>query len=801
MNCPFCNGSIADGNAYCPRCGVSLNEPHLRVGTLLRSRYRIEEVLGAGGWGITYKGYDTHLNRCVAIKELFPSGCTRNGRNVCWQKVGSSSLRDEYKRRFLEEARILAKLNHDSIVKVYEYFEENDTVYMVMEFVDGETLEEKTEALRGPMSEEEAVQYILQVCEALKVVHENGYLHRDIKPSNIMVRSNGKVVLIDFGIARPFADGQMTTGVGTPCFGAGEQFKSQSYGPPADIYALGATLYYLLTAREPVPAIEREAAGIDLLPVRKLNPKVSPCVEEAVTAAMRLEPRNRPQSVSEFVGLLQPGPAAKVTKLQPSRNPTPPRPWLSVLVGKQVGKVTGALSGAAVGLGVGLLAGLLLLAASAIVGAITGALGLAIVGAEAGGDEGCFAILAGLVIGAVIGYLLGVIVGSLLGLAATVSGLAIGGVQGTQIGMNVGGYLSTRWGAVPTSLLLGALTSGIIGMVWSGTVLCVTRVDWTEAVPLVGLFMALGAMAGGGIGSLTFWAMVRRQGGQMPSSERLTALISVPVGIGLALWLFSTIRTPQVWLDVASVWDRWYALIEYRLRYGSWPGGWGSRTPSTTPQYVEYQVRYVYPSKATVHAEMRRSARVVAVVKRGQPVYVIAISKDGAWAFVKLPSGKKGYVVVNSLGVEPPPKKTPATRRAPDRSAASPPSSLPKRPTPSSKANKAIKDGLAPDSGDRRERTSDTLKVLEFGIDPSVISAGDSVTLRWRVQGASRVIIDNGVGEVASQGEIVIIPLQDTITLTAVNNEGKTVTRTVKVTVANTPVVTPPPTENPLTGH
>lgn len=829
MICPICNKDVADGIANCPACGVSLDEPPpplfaLPRGTSLqKGRYTIEEVLGAGGWGITYKAHDEKLGRTVAIKELFLLElCVRQQQGVYpLPNLGQQGY-SEYKRRLLREAQLLASLNHPGIVKVYDQFEENNTAYMVMEFVEGRTLEEELKAIGGPMSEQKAVAYILQVCEALKVIHGKNYLHRDIKPSNIMVRNDGSVVLIDFGIARQFAGGRaqsMTHVIGTPLYGAPEQIQNGSgrepYGPPADIYALGATLYYLLTGKEPVPAVER-AVGIVLPSIRQVNPRVSRDMEAAVMKAMEMKPEDRPQSVKEFADLLQqalnpPVPVAKVTKPQPPRSThRMPSVYTSALarqVGEQVGKVTGALSGAAVGLGVGLIAGLLLLAAGAIVGAIAGALGLAIAGAEAGGDEGCFAILAGLVIGGVIGYLLGIVVGALLGLAATVSGLAMGGVRGTQIGMNLGGYLSTRWGAVPTSLLLSALTSGMIGVVWVGVVLgslpvYAAPLEWTEAIPVVGFFMAIGAIAGGAIGSLSFWVMVRRQGGQMPSTERLSALISVPVGIGVALWLFSAIRVPQVWIDGASVWDRWYALIEYRLRYGSWPEGWMARAPSSTPQRVKYQVRYVQPPQVTVRARTAKSARIVAVVKQGQPVYVIAVSRDGAWAYVKLPSGKKGYVTVSSLGAEPPPKEASASRRVPAQPKALP-SSVSKRPSsaPPSASDNAMKDKLAAAPTAKKEPAPDTPKVLEFSAEPSVISAGGTVTLRWRVQGASRVTIDNGVGEVGLRGEIAILPLQDTITLTATDDAGKTVTRSVKITVSSTPAVTQPPADNPLPGH
>jgi serine/threonine protein kinase len=197
-------------------------------------------------------------------------------------------------------------LNHPGIVKVYDFFEENNTAYMVMEYLRGKSLAKLVEERGGALGEQEAVGYILKVCEALDVVHKAGYLHRDIKPENIIVCGDGRVVLIDFGAARAYMAGKTgrMTVILTPGFAPYEQYATMArFGPTLDIYALGATLYYLLTGRVPVSAPDR-VIGVELKGVREINGRVSRQVEEAVMKAMAMKVDERPQSVEEFVKLL-----------------------------------------------------------------------------------------------------------------------------------------------------------------------------------------------------------------------------------------------------------------------------------------------------------------------------------------------------------------------------------------------------------------------------------------------------------------------------------------------------------------
>ena len=216
MLCPICNSSNPDDAPACAACGTPLAGPDsgvtslsLPLGTSLQDgAYLIQHVLGQGGFGITYLGHDTRLRRPVAIKEFFPAGCLRHNSSV--QLTGATSVGHyaTIKGRFLEEARTLAQFHHPGIVDVYTCFEENNTAYMVMEFLQGKTLLRRLEEHNAPLDEAEAVGYIRSIAAALQVVHGAGLLHRDLKPDNIMVCPDGRVVLIDFGTAKEYVAGK-----------------------------------------------------------------------------------------------------------------------------------------------------------------------------------------------------------------------------------------------------------------------------------------------------------------------------------------------------------------------------------------------------------------------------------------------------------------------------------------------------------------------------------------------------------------------------------------------------------------
>ena len=273
---------------------------------LASGEYRIEQPLGQGGFGITYRGIDTRLNRAVAVKEFFPEGCWREGSTVISAGRWNSDNYSSAKQKFLLEGQTLGQFNHPGIVQVFYYFEENNTAYMVMEYLQGKTLGELIKQRQGKLNQAHALKLIAKVAKALEILHQAQFLHRDIKPDNIMLADDGRVVLIDFGAARDFTancTARYTTTL-TPGYAPLEQYgRALKNGAFTDIYALGSTLYHLLTGQAPISAIER-AAGVELKTVKEIAPEISSHVSEAIAGAMVMDVTKRLQSVREFLDLL-----------------------------------------------------------------------------------------------------------------------------------------------------------------------------------------------------------------------------------------------------------------------------------------------------------------------------------------------------------------------------------------------------------------------------------------------------------------------------------------------------------------
>jgi F-box protein 11 len=310
MRCVWCNSENGDSSVPCSCCGSPQRPdtaltPALPVGTRLHGGlYSIGKVLGQGGFGITYLGSDSGLKRAVAIKEFFPQvqGCSRAGTTV---QPGGMIAQADYrkeKNKFLAEGQRLAQFQHPSIVKVFSLFEENNTAYMVMEFLRGKTLLKLVEE-DGCLEETDAVAFIEQVAGALDLIHGSKLLHRDIKPENIIITEEGRAVLLDFGTAREFAAGKtrrMTTTL-TPGYAPLEQYGQRArFGVFTDIYALGATLYHVLSGEMPIHATDR-ATGVKLPALQGINPKVSRSVSSAVMWALEMRVDKRPQSIRDFL--------------------------------------------------------------------------------------------------------------------------------------------------------------------------------------------------------------------------------------------------------------------------------------------------------------------------------------------------------------------------------------------------------------------------------------------------------------------------------------------------------------------
>jgi formylglycine-generating enzyme required for sulfatase activity/predicted Ser/Thr protein kinase len=259
------------------------NEQEIKNG-----RFRIQKVLGAGGFGVTYLALEKATERQLVIKTL----------NHIQQNRSDFAERQE---RFVNEAMILKGCQHPNIVKVYELIQEDGLWGMVMEYIEGKELAHYADET-GQMSEEEALVYIDQIGKAIAYCHEQGFLHRDIKPSNILLRQDTKeAVLIDFGLAthnnNTNAINFTTAGYAPP-----EQHNSGEMSHYSDVYALGATFYNLLTAQVPIPATFRSYA--EMPPPKYFNDQVSDQVNEAILQAMAQEPSERPQNIEAFRKLL-----------------------------------------------------------------------------------------------------------------------------------------------------------------------------------------------------------------------------------------------------------------------------------------------------------------------------------------------------------------------------------------------------------------------------------------------------------------------------------------------------------------
>lgn len=233
--------------------------------TLQNGKYTIIRMLAHGGFGVTYLARHEMLDIDVCIKEFFPSTlCNRDAFSyeVSVASSGNSATVEKYMDKFLKEARSIARLHHEGIVKIHDVFRENGTAYYVMDYIDGCSLQELVKK-QGPLSLDAALGYIRQAARALDYLHANRMNHLDIKPSNMMVDGKGQLTLIDFGVAKHYGEGGHQTTTTPACISRGyspiEQYKDggvSRFSPVADIYPLGATLYYLLTGTTPPEATE-----------------------------------------------------------------------------------------------------------------------------------------------------------------------------------------------------------------------------------------------------------------------------------------------------------------------------------------------------------------------------------------------------------------------------------------------------------------------------------------------------------------------------------------------------------------
>ena len=275
----------------------------LKPGVILKERYKIEEVIGAGGFGITYRAWDPLLQSYVAIKEYYPSGIATRSADSSKVCVPVGQEQREYHRgriRFLKEAQDVARFQSEpNIVSIYDYLEENDTAYMVMEYLHGCTLKQYIREHGGRLDTDHILHICLSVLDALAVVHKAGMIHRDISPENIFICEDLTVKLIDFGAAKQvYLDGEQTMSVVLkPGYAPPEQYaKKDKQGPWTDIYALGATPYFAATGEKPEESFGRVLEDT-IKPVCEVNPEIPRAMSQVIMRAMSVKIEDRYQTV------------------------------------------------------------------------------------------------------------------------------------------------------------------------------------------------------------------------------------------------------------------------------------------------------------------------------------------------------------------------------------------------------------------------------------------------------------------------------------------------------------------------
>ena len=303
--CVYCMEPIGEGSGECPHCHApgSYEAPshHLRPGTVLRGRYLIGRALGEGGFGITYIGRDTTLDMRIAVKEYYPNGFSNRNHNYTNEVTLTQSTKgQDFERdmqRFLHEARMLAKFSDEpGIVGVRDFFRENGTAYIVMEYLDGITMKAYLKQ-HGPIPADKLFGMMDPVLQSLDLIHKQGLIHRDISPDNIMVLKNGKLKLLDFGAAREVAEDKSLSVVLKHGYAPEEQYRTKGkQGPWTDVYAMCATMYKCLTGVTPMEALERVMNDELQLP-SKLGAVISPRQEQVLMLGLNVRIADRMQGM------------------------------------------------------------------------------------------------------------------------------------------------------------------------------------------------------------------------------------------------------------------------------------------------------------------------------------------------------------------------------------------------------------------------------------------------------------------------------------------------------------------------
>ncbi|HEX8464619.1 MAG TPA: serine/threonine-protein kinase [Abditibacterium sp.] len=271
--------------------------------------YVLMGLIGRGGFGITYRARDTQNERDVAIKECFPAGCERQGQEVVAHDFWAHRHGASFRHRFRTQAAQLSRVSHPNLARVFGCFDENGTVYLVMELLDGPNLLDLIE--RGEISLDEANEWIEKLAGALGALHEGGLLHLDVKPENVVL-CDGEPVLLDFDLVQPQGEADLSTRplslamqCGTPGYAPLEQYaQTGKLSPATDFYALGATWYHLITGRAPLSALDRAVETPFRAPI-EVRRDLAPHLNGAVLRALEMKPAARPASAQEFLESLR----------------------------------------------------------------------------------------------------------------------------------------------------------------------------------------------------------------------------------------------------------------------------------------------------------------------------------------------------------------------------------------------------------------------------------------------------------------------------------------------------------------
>lgn len=301
-----------NGKGTCPYCGFDDTYApelthQLRPFTVLNGKYLVGSVLGEGGFGITYIGYDLNLELRIAIKEFYPNGFCRRESSVTntLSSYGGSQGEsfEKWRSRFVKEAKSLAKCtNLSGIVGVKDFFEENNTAYIVMEYLEGQTLKEYLNRQGGKLPVGRALQALEPVMVSMSQVHRAGIIHRDISPDNIMITTDGMMKLLDFGAAVDLMkeEERSLSIMLKPGYAPEEQYRTKGkLGPWSDVYALAATIYKCITGITPPEAMERMRED-HLAAPGSLGINMPPSVEAALLKGMSVYTDNRYQTMDEF---------------------------------------------------------------------------------------------------------------------------------------------------------------------------------------------------------------------------------------------------------------------------------------------------------------------------------------------------------------------------------------------------------------------------------------------------------------------------------------------------------------------